>query len=60
MQIHPLGVLWRRLDFIIFIFSFVFVQFIYIYIYIFFTFFFCFSDSVLDVFLFFCFEGIIS
>ena len=65
MQIHPLGVLWRRLAFIfifisffLFVFPFVFLLNLYISIFIF-TFS-CFSDSVLDDALFFCFEGIIS
>ena len=67
MQIHPLGVLWRRLAFI-FIFQFYFILFVCfslrfllnLYISIFIFTFSCFSDSVLDYALFFCFEGIIS
>ena len=67
MQIHPLGVLWRRLAFI-FIFQFYFSLFVCfslrfllnLYISIFIFIFSCFSDSFLDYALFFCFEGIIS
>ena len=44
MQIHPLGVLWRRLTFILFIYFFTY-SFIYFFILIYYFFFF--SDSVI-------------